>query len=197
MKQGLTLSLLWGMLCSAAAQQVPTHQIYGGVEGQIGNYLGVDAHLNYVYNQRTSLQVGYAFLFRESENKPADFANGLENLVTLGLNEPFDQWHQVYTTIGRIYPLNQKGTIRLNAQAGVSVSIRQAPQNFTSINPSWVGPNYSWEEKTKTGVGFRLSPKVEFPFSRYYGLTLTPTVQWGNGHTFVGVGIGHIFGKIR
>lgn len=197
MKQGLTLGLLWGMLCAATAQESATHHFYGGMDAQVGNYVGVDMHINYVYNQHTSFQLGYAFLVRESEHKPADFAHGLEALVTWGVNEPFDEWHQIYATVGRIYPLNQKGSIRLNAQVGLSVSIRQEPVNFVYTNQGGVGPNYSWDEKSSTGVGLRVSPKIEFPFSRYYGLSLTPTFHWTQGHTYVGVGIGHIFGKIR
>ena len=50
---------------------------------------------------------------------------------------------------------------------------------------------------TAFGTFMILNPKIEFPFSRFYGLTLSPLFQINKDRTYIGIGVGQMIGLLR
>lgn len=42
-----------------------------------------------------------------------------------------------------------------------------------------------------------VNPKIEFPFNRFYGLTISPMLQVNKDRIYVGIGIGQMIGFLR
>ena len=66
-----------------------------------------------------------------------------------------------------------------------------------SVNGGFLAENYTYEYSKFNTVSLIISPKIEFPFSRIYGLTISPLIQINKDRTYLGVGIGQMMGLLR
>lgn len=57
--------------------------------------------------------------------------------------------------------------------------------------------NYTWDYGERHRISFIINPKIEFPFTRYWGLTVSPIVQFSKDRTYFGIGIGSMIGLLR
>ncbi len=185
-------------LQNANAQFFENHAIYATTAGQAGNYFGTDLNLNYVYKEKYSVRLGYTGNIREAESTPGDYTGGLTDLVFFEFFKPYDELHSFNLSLGRIIKLNDKGSIRLNLSAGLGLVRIKEPTNWQAVeNPAYLGNNYTYDFKEYNTLNFVFNPKIEFPFTRYYGLSLSPMVQVNKDRVYFGIGIGHMFGVLR
>jgi hypothetical protein len=99
---------------------------------------------------------------------------------------------------GYIHNLNPKGTIRLNLQAGIALIHTRYITNFQKKDRTYLfGDNYDYDSKYRNRFAFIINPRIEFPFFKGYGLSASPLVEFGGRKTVYGMGITHIFGRIR
>jgi hypothetical protein len=182
---------------TANAQFGAKNAIYTSAELNMGNYFGVDLSLNYVYNEKYSFRLAYTGNIRTPKSQPNDFTSGLVGVLSFGLVNPYDQFENYQIGIGKIYKFNPSGTIRLNLNVGLGYSVITEPENWTKIDNSFLVENYTWDNHRYDTVSLIINPKIEFPFTRFYGLTLSPMVQITKNRTYFGVGIGQMIGLLR
>ena len=192
MREIILILLLTISYNHAKAQFSENHALYGSGEINFGNYFGIDLSVNYVFQEKYSLQLGYVGNIRNGKSIPENYRSGL-----FGFINPYDQLETYKISVGKIYKLNTKGSIRANLLFGIGITNIREPTNWQRIDSGWFGYNYSWEYHKYNTLSLILNPKIEFPFTRFYGLTLSPMFQINKDRTYVGLGIGHMSGRLR
>jgi hypothetical protein len=182
---------------TANAQFDAKNAIYTTAEFNVGNYFGVDLSLNYVYKEKYSFKLAYTANIRTPKSQPQDYTSGFVGVMFFGLANPYDQFENYQIGFGKIYKLNPKGTIRLNLSVGLGYSVITEPENWTEIDNSFLAENYSWNNHRYDTASLIINPKIEFPFTRFYGLTLSPMVQITKDRTYFGIGIGQMIGLLK
>lgn len=184
----------------ASAQLVKDNLVYGGTEINVGNYSGIDLNLNYILKEKYSFKLSYTANIKKPKSQPEDYTTGVIGILVWGLNNPADQFESFGASVGRTYKLNEKGTIRANLSAGLGYTIMTEPENWTKKEkdkPVSLGENYTYDNVEYKTVSLIINPKIEFPISRYFGFTVSPTMQINKDRTYFGVGFGAIFGLLR
>jgi hypothetical protein len=181
----------------ANAQFGENNAIYYTGEFNLGNYIGFDFNLNYVYKEKYSFKIGYTGNIRKPESQPENYTSGLLGILLLGLANPYDQFENYQIGFGKIYNLNKSGTIRANLSLGLGYTTITEPENWQMINDAFLTVNYTWNYEKYNTVSLIINPKIEFPFTRFYGLTISPMLQINKDRTYFGIGIGQMIGLLR
>lgn len=181
----------------ANAQFSKNNTIYASGEVNIGNYVGVDLNLNYIYKNKYSFKIGYSGNIRNAKTKPNDYSSGFVGALFLGLANPYDQIENYQISAGKIYNLNGKGTIRANFLLGIGYTLIKEPENWERINGGFLGENYTWNYENHKTISLIINPKIEFPLTRLYGLTVSPMLQINKSRTYFGIGIGQMLGILK
>ena len=181
----------------ATAQFGQNHAIYSTSELNVGNYFGVDLHLNYLYKETYSLKVGYSGYIRKPRSQPDDYSSGLKGIILFGLANPYDQLETFQIAVGKIYRLRENGYTRINLSFGLGYTIIREPENWQRVNGAALSENYTWNYRRYNTVSFIINPKIEFPFSRFYGLTISPMLQINKDRIYIGIGVGQMIGLLR
>lgn len=184
----------------ANAQDEVADRYYVSSELNVGNYIGVDLNYNYIIHNKYALKVGVSANIRSPKSQPDNYSSGLTGIINVFGNRPYDHFTNYKIEVGRLYNLNKKGTIRANLAVGLGYTILKEPENWQYIeSSSWINfaENYSYSYQKKNTISFIISPKIEFPISKYFGFTVSPQVQINKERTYVGVGIGTMIGKLR
>ena len=147
-------------------------------------------------NERYVFKLGANDYSRTSKSRPSDYNNPSE-LFTFGASGPLDQFKNYYVAIGRIYKLNRKGSIKVNISAGLGFTILDEVNEWYPINDGIFGSNYAFSSSKTNTVSLLISPKIEFPFTRFYGLSISSIIQINRQSSLIGIGIGHNIGKLR
>jgi len=197
MKQALLILVLGISFNQVNAQFADKHAIYATGEFNIGNYFGSDLNLNYVFNESYSIKVGYSGHIRKPKSQPENYTSGLIGILLLNLANPYDQLENYQFLVGKIYSLNKKKTIRANVSLGLGYTTIREPGNWQPVNESFLTENYTYEYSKSNTVSLIINPKIEFPFTRFYGLTISPMLQINKDRTYFGVGIGQMIGLLR
>lgn len=169
-------------------------------ELNLGNYYGVDLNLNYIIQNKYALKVGVSANIRDPKSQPDNYSSGLSGIINIFGNRPYDHFTNYKIEVGRLYSLNKKGTIRANLALGLGYTILKEPDNWQYIeSSSWINfaENYSYSYRKHSTISLVISPKIEFPISKYFGFTLSPQLQINKDRTYVGIGIGTMLGKLK
>ena len=197
MKQILTIVLFSMSINLSYAQFDKNNALYSTGELNIGNYIGIDANLNYIYKEKYSFKIGYTGNIRKPNSQPENYRSGLTGLLSFGLADPYDQLENYHVAFGKIYNLNKSGTIRANVSLGLGYTTIREPENWELINDAFLTENYTWNYKKYNAVSIIINPKIEFPFTRFYGLTISPMCQISKDRSYFGIGIGQMIGLLR
>ncbi|QCE40978.1 hypothetical protein [Psychroserpens sp. NJDZ02] len=200
MKQYIIVLLIsFTSINSAKSQFFKNNVIYTTGELNLGNYIGVDLNLNYVTDHNYSLKIGYTGNIRKPKSQPENYSSGVSGVFALGFNDPYDQIENYQIGIGKIYNLNPSGTIRANVSLGLGYTIVTTPQNWQENNDRFFTKNYTWDYNKQNTVSLVINPKIEFPLTRFYGLTLSPMIILNKHSSYFGIGIGivHMIGALR
>lgn len=200
MKKTLILLLIiFASVNIANAQFAKNNALYATGELNMGNYYGTDLNLNYVLNEKYSFKLGYTGNLRKPKTLPEDFSTGVTGILVWGLNHPMDNFENYGASVGRIYKLNQSGTIRVNLSLGIGYSVITEPENWEKINNNLVHlqKNYSYDNVEHKAVSLIVNPKIEFPITRFFGFTISPMLQINKERTYFGVGIGTMIGLLK
>lgn len=190
----LALLLFWVTSLQLNAQDSKI-KLYGSTEIVIGNYKGLDFNLNYITKDHKTFKIGVAFGSRNDEDAPQDYDRGL-NILSIAPSAPQFSITTFQITAGKIYPLKKSKLDRLNLSAGLGYTLFRDPTNWRSINPGWLGPNYSYDTKEEHTFSLILNPKLEFPASRAIGISISSLLQISPQSFYIGIGFGGIFGRI-
>lgn len=188
--------LLVGCAASANAQFGENNALYIGNEFNVGGYFGADISLNYIYQEKYAVRLGYTSNTRIAKSIPSDYSPGMVGILTLGMNTPRDNFSTVHLDFGFIKKLNDAGTARMNLSLGLGFVLTKEPVNWQKTD-GFIIENYTWDYEYDHAISLVLNPKFEFPFSRYWGLSISPMLQIYDEGIFFVVGVGHIFGLLR
>ncbi|GAA3578029.1 hypothetical protein GCM10022395_28400 [Snuella lapsa] len=181
----------------ANAQFDENHAIYSTGELNLGNYIGFDLNFNYIHKEKYAFKIGYTGNIRKPKSQPEDFSSGLIGVLLLGLANPYDQFESYQLGLGRVYNLNTSGTIRINVSIGLGYTTIREPENWELIDKAFLTENYTWNYRKHNTVSLIINPKIEFPFTRFYGFTISPMVQINKDRTYFGIGFGQMMGLLR
>lgn len=182
------------------AQDNTEEYYYLTSELNLGNYYGVDLNLNYIIQNKYALKVGVSANIRDPKSQPDNYSSGLSGIINIFGNRPYDHFTNYKIEVGRLYSLNKKGTIRANLALGLGYTILKEPENWQYIESnSWINfaENYSYSYRKHSTISLVITPKIEFPISKYFGFTLSPQLQINKDRTYVGIGIGTMLGKLK
>lgn len=193
----LLLPLLFFFSFNLSAQFAENHAIFVSPEISGGNYYGASSHINYVAYEKFSFQLGLSSHLRKPDSQPENYSSGFLGVLLFGAANPFDQLINVQAKAGRIYRINKSGTIRFNLMGGVAFTIIREPYNWRPVGGSFITENYAYDMQGYNTISFIINPRIEFPFTRFYGLSLSPLLMINKDRTFVGVGVGHMIGLLR
>jgi len=200
MKKTLLIVLFFFSINYIKAQFAENNSMYATTELIFGNIRGgVDLNLNYVHKNKYSLKIGYSGHIQIAESTPEDYSVGVANFLFGGfglINHPYDQMHNYKLSAGRIYKLNEKGSLRVNLSGGLGYTIIRRPENWIS-NPNALAENYSWNYKNLETLSLILNPKLELIHKNWYGLTVSPLVIINPHNSYVGVGLGQMIGLLK
>ncbi len=194
MKRNFSLLIFLMTINHVNAQPSEAHTFYVSGELNLGNYIGLEIDLNYLNNAMYSFKLGYCVNVREPKSLPHDYYGGLGEIFSF---EPYDQLENYHFAIGKVYRMNDKGTIRANLSLGIGYAIIEKPQNWERIEGGILGGNYTYDYHRTNTVSLIINPKVEFPFTRFYGLTVSPMLIITKDSTYIGIGIGHMVGLLK
>jgi hypothetical protein len=200
MKQITLTYFLLLTIASAKAQFDENNAIYWGKEINLGNYFGINTNLNYVYKEKYAFSVGFTGNSRKAKSTPSNYYGGLFGALTLGLTGPKDILETYHIGIGRIYKLNKTGTKRVNLSVGVGYTTIREPTNWQLEGATVILPlsaNYTWSYNEYNTMSLIINPRIEFPFLRFYGLTLSPMLQINKDRAYFGIGVGDMIGLLR
>jgi hypothetical protein len=197
MKSLLLLCSVLFLSTGLRAQFLDNNFIYlnAGLSG--GNYFGGTLSLSNIYKEKLIFQLGYSDFLRYARSQPDDFDGGVMDALLWGTLSPTDQLRSYEFMMGKVKVLNHKGSTRLNLKAGLAYTQIIEPMNYKRMDTSVLGPNYSFEYRQINSVGILINPELEFPFSRFFGLSISPFLSLGNQHKNVGIGIKTMAGILR
>jgi hypothetical protein len=165
-----------------------------------GNYTEMNFNLNGIINEKYSLQLGFSAHMRRARSQPDDYSSGLiSDIFTLGLSEfHFDYMRNFQILFGKIFPMDDKGQIRLNLAGGVGYTVIKEPTNWQRVDyDDGFGPNYTFDTDKHSTVSLIINPRFEFPLTPVIGITLYPMLQINTDRTFFGIGAGLMLGYLR
>jgi len=181
----------------ANAQFDENNSIYLTTELNLGNYIGLDLNLNYVYKDKFSFYIGYTGNLRHAKSQPKDLTSPFSGIWVSDLDSPYDQFENYQIGLGKIYDLNENGTIRINLSIGIGYTTIREPENWQTNYNVLLSDNYTWNYKKRNTVSLIINPKIEFPFTKFYGLTISPMVQLNTDRIYYGIGIGQMIGLLK
>lgn len=192
----LLLVFIFTLSAKAQSQWSENNALYFSMDYNIGNYIGLELDANYIYNEKYSFKIGYSFNVRKPKSQPADFKSGLAGFLTLEFVGPFDKMESYHIAAGRIIKLNTKGSIRANLSLGIGLTTLSEPINWRK-NPRFLDRNYDYDHTRYRTASLIINPKIEFPFTRIYGLSVSPMAILNKDRTYFGIGIGQMLGVLR
>lgn len=181
----------------AAQESERTNFFYMTNHLNVGNYVGWELGVNYVHRQKTTYRFSYIGNIRPAHSTPDDFSAGLLRGLAFGLAHPWDRFRTYQLGVGRLLPLNRSGSLRINFTLGLGYSIIREPRNWRREGNHLITGNYTWDRHKYNTMSLIINPSLEFPFTRSYGISLTPILQLSKHTNYIGVGIGHMIGPIR
>ncbi|MCK3685413.1 hypothetical protein [Maribellus sp. YY47] len=179
------------------AQEWEKNAFYLSEDLSFGNYVGGNFNLNYIFNYDHVIQAGISGYFREAKSQPSDYSSGLIlPLFTFGLSD-LESMGNIQVLYGRIIRAKNGRTTRYNLSGGLAYTMIDEPTNWQRVNSGFLGPNYTYDTKETNTVSLIFHPKIEFPFSRYFGVSLSSTVLVNKDSAFFGLGFGILGGYLR
>lgn len=161
---------------------------YVSSEVGAGNYMTYGVDFNYILNDRYTFKLGYSGFVRNSKSLPDEATNFIST--------PHDIMNTLQLMVGHAIYLSENKKNRVNFSAGIGYTSIDKPGNWQSTNIGQT-ESYIYEVDTAKEASFILQPKFEFAVEKYFGFTISPTLQISENETYIGIGIGSMLGSVR
>lgn len=89
---------------------------YLGSSLEVGNHLGLDINLNYVYQNKYSFSIGALGMLYENENYPDD----IDDTDSITIFDDIQDVGNVYFSVGRVLVFSDRNNSRLNLSIGLA-----------------------------------------------------------------------------
>lgn|GEM_PF-744218 len=197
----IVLMIIFFSLCwrSTNAQKGPERYFYQSEDLLMGSGIGLDFGLHYVSEKKYTFQLG-ASIYSLPATKPSDYrVNPIFAILTFGFGEAREKLTTYRALLGKVISLNEKRSIRANFSTGIAYNHHRVPTNWMKVpfGEGVNGSNYDHEDQSYGSLGLVLLPKMEFAFSKYFGLTIAVNTMLSPKRSTVGLGIGAVIGLVR
>ncbi len=169
------------------------HYLYSTGEYVVGEKQAGNIGLSYNYNNKYTLSLGYSATFKSFVSPPDAFLKSGTNLTLANPDKPFENTESLHLMVGRIFDLNEKGNLRVVLQGGPGIATSREPE--FNLTPS--GDQYYFETKASKKMSLVLNPKIEMPLFYSVGCSVGPMIVLDSNQTYIGAGIGIIYGLIK
>ncbi|NIJ43596.1 hypothetical protein FHR24_000035 [Wenyingzhuangia heitensis] len=190
-----TLLLLLLVVIRGYAQEEkskPINAFYAAGSLEVGNHLGFDVSVNYIYKNKYSFSLGRLGMLYGSDNYPSD----KDDTDGLGF-EGIDDAGHIYFSIGRIIEIKNSDKFRFNLSMGLARTSGYREYNYTRGEKTNNGYYYNSEFEDYHIYSVILNPKFEFVKFSASGLYISPKVILNKKKSFYGVGLGLMLGRVR
>lgn len=189
------LGMLFFVNVPSQAQFFKNKALYLTEELELGNYIGGNININFINNNDYSLKLGFSVNKKLAKNAP-------ENFKSINLFGPYEKVDTYKILVGKIFRFKKAGKTRFHLSAGVNYTDLLEFTNWrketTDSNDAFKdGFVYRHDSYRHGTVGFVINPKIEFPFLKFFGLTITSNLNINKNRTLLGVGFGIMLGKTR
>ncbi len=164
------------------------HFLYSSGDYIMGKNNSGRISVNYVYDNKYTINIGYSATSKHDAALSADILKSTTALSAENSGTPFSNSENIHLMLGRVFKLNSDGSIRFLIQGG--------PGIFTSRNPEYEisSSTYNFNTKASKSLGLVLNPKFEMPVFYAIGFSAGPMVLVNNNETYIGAGIGLMYG---
>lgn len=184
------LTVLFWLPSTAQEDEKEKSKYYISSEVGAGTYMSYGADLNYILNDRFSFKLGYSGHVRNSKKLPPNLTSTISTPRDIMNTFQFMVGHAIY-----LNPNNKKS--RINLAAGIGYTSIEKPTNWEVVNPeSNKRAIYMYDKYTEKEASLIIQPKIEFLIERYFGFTVSPTVQISEHETYIGIGFGSMIGNL-
>lgn len=167
-----------------------THFFYSSGDYVVGKKTAGNLGLNYVYNRKYSVNVGYSATGKTQVSLPAGILKSAKQITPASGAKPFENSENLHLMIGRIFHLSDRKPIRILLQAGPGISTIREPVFNVS------GEEYDFDIEATKKLCFVLNPKIEVPLANSVGFSAGPLVVVNNQGQYFGAGIGLMYGIV-
>ena len=169
------------------------HYLYSSGEYIVGNEQAGKLGLNYTYNNKYTISIGYSATFKSTISPPDNFLKSGTNLAPAYASEPFENTESLHMMFGRVINLYKKNGVRIIVQGGPGLSTFRTPE-FSLIKS---GEMYDYQIATEKKLSLVLNPKIEMPLGNTLGCSLGPLVIINNNQNYIGAGLGIMYGIVK
>lgn len=164
---------------------------YVSSEVGAGNYMTYGVDLNYVVKDKYTFKLGYSGFVRNSKELPSDLSSTISTPRDIMNTLQFMIGHAIYLS-----PNSKRN--RINLAAGIGYTSIDKPTNwevhdFNENNQK----TYLYDMNVEQEASLIIQPKIEFLIERYFGFTVSPTLQISESETYIGIGFGSMLGSLK
>lgn len=167
------------------------HFLYTSGEYIVSKNNSGNIGLNYVYNNKYSVNIGYSASSKSQIGMPLDFLKSGKDLTPTYQKKPFENFENFHIMFGRIVNLSSNNTIRLLLQGGPGIANYREPEFNLQDNA------YDYTTKISKKMCFIVNPKIELPLTASLGLSAGPMLIVNSHKQYFGAGIGVMYGLIK
>lgn len=169
------------------------HNLYSSGEYVVGNKQAGKLNLNYTYNNKYIVSLGYSATFKTSISPNDNFLKSGSNLAPNYKTEPFENNENLHLMVGRVFQLSEKSGIRLIIQGGPGISTFRTPE-FSLLKS---GNLFDYKIDTDKKLSLVLNPKIEIPIGSTVGFSFGPMAIINNNQKYIGAGLGLMYGIVK
>ena len=166
------------------------HFFYTSGQYIVGESNGGNLGLNYIYNKKLSISIGYAATSKTTIGLPDEYLKSGVEYTSANEVDPFQNLENFHLMLGRAFSLNKKSSIRLLLQGGPGLTTAREPEFVIS------GTQYDYQMKSSKKVSLVLNPKIELPLCCTVGCSVGPMIVVNGSQQYFGAGIGIMYGIV-
>ena len=193
----LILIILAGLLSFASEAQwsykflsKEKHFIYSSGDYYVGKNNSGKVSVNYVYNNKYILNLGYAASSKQDAQLPNEILKSTQELLPANSATPFSNSENLHLMVGRVIKINREGSMRFLIQGGPGLYTSRSPVYEIKSN------SYDFDVEPAKSLCLVLNPKFEMPLFSSIGFSAGPMILVNNNESYVGAGIGLMYGIV-
>ncbi len=166
------------------------HFLYSSGDYIVGSQNGGKLGVNYVYNNKYILNIGYSATTKNEAQLPNEILKSATELIPANPTAAFTNSENIHFMVGRVFNLNKQGTFRFILQGGPGILTSRDPIYTVKSNV------YEYDMESSKKMCLVLNPKLEIPLFSAIGVSAGPMVVMNNSTRYIGAGIGIMYGIV-
>jgi len=165
----LVFLICWVPLLSA--QDSDGYFMFTGGGGFGSHGMGMSS-LDFISTSDFFFSAGYLGQIKKSPNVPSNYRSGLI-VFDFGGGIPRQMTNMFALSFGKVFS-SPSPRCRYVLSGGIGLGRFKEPVNFFPVNSGFfdLGSNYTYSYEKTTVVGLLLTPRIEFPLARWFGLSV-------------------------